>query len=153
MLKRARAEVHGVPELADGRDLVAAVSAFTTVLDPHTTLLPNAAFNGTTTGNAYGFDFDGEALGRAPRHRPVRRARSRTTATRRASRPLPFRVAVVKPGSPAQKAGLRPGDLVRQIDGIAADARTAAKAFAGLHGAGPDKAQPGRPPPGRRAGR
>lgn len=145
LLKQARAEVHGAPELADGRDLVAAVSAFTAVLDPHTTLLPNAAFNGTTTASAYGFDFEGEALAARPR-RPRHEGVSDLTADDFATDPtppLPFRVAGVKPGGPAQKAGLRPGDLVRQIDTIAADVRTAAKAFAGLHGAGPDKDHPG----------
>lgn len=143
LLKRARAAVHGVPELADGRDLVAAVSAFTTVLDPHTTLLPNAAFNGTTTGNAYGFDFDGEVQAMRPARLRSGVAASPEDGDGTGVPPVPFRVAAVKPGSPAQKAGLRPGDLIRRIDGIAADARAAGKAFAGLHGAGPDKASPG----------
>jgi C-terminal peptidase prc len=144
LLRQARAEVHGAPELADGRDLVAAVSAFTAVLDPHTTLLPNAVANGTATGNAYGFEFDGEALTtRTPQGRSGRSGEPTDEGEGSGVPPLPFRVAVVKPGSPAQRAGLRPGDLVRQIDGIAADVHSAGKAFAGLHGAGPDRAQPG----------
>jgi len=142
LLRQARAAVHGVPELADGRDLVAAVSAFATVLDAHTTLLPNGVANGTTTGNAYGFDFEGEVLtARGSRGKSARSGEPDDDAT--GVPPVPFRVVAVKPGSPAQKAGLRPGDLVRRIDGIDADARTGAGAFVGLHGAGPDRAQPG----------
>jgi C-terminal peptidase prc len=141
LLAQARAGVYGAPELSGGHDLVVAVSAFTSVLDPHTTLLPNAAFNGTATALAYGFDFEGEAL-------TVVGRRSRTgegdgqEATPAGVPPLPFRVATVKPGSPAQRAGLRPGDLVREIDGFAADIHAAAKAFAALHGSGPNKSDP-----------
>jgi len=137
LLARARAGVHGAPELSDGRDLVVAVSAFTTVLDPHTTLLPNAAFNGTATATAYGFDFEGEALA-VVSHR-VRPGESENEVVPAGAPPLPFRVAAVKPGSPAQRAGLRPGDMVREIDGIVVGLRSAAKAFTALHGAGPNK--------------
>jgi C-terminal peptidase prc len=145
LLKQARAAVHGAPELDGKRDLVAAVSAFTAVLDPHTTLLPNAAVNGTATSAAYGFDFEGEALATLPRRVRHEGVSDLTADDTRPdmSPPLPFRVATVKPGSPAQKAGLRPGDLIRLIDGVAVDARTAAKAFAGLHAAGPDRGSPG----------
>jgi carboxyl-terminal processing protease len=145
ILRQARAAIHGVPELADGRDLIAAITAFTPVLDPHTTLMPNAAFTGTMTAEAYGFDFEGEA--RAARSVSGRFGRGDDldldTLDRSAIPPLPFRVLTVKPGSPAQKAGLRPGDMIRQIDGIAADASSASKAFASLHGAGPTKSDPG----------
>jgi carboxyl-terminal processing protease len=144
LVKQARADVHGAPELADGRDLITAVSAFTPVLDPHTTLLPNAAVGGTATANAYGFDFEGEA--QMVREHPVRSGRSGTALEEPDSGsvpPIPFRVLTVKPGGPAQKAGLRPGDIVREIDGTAADIHGAAKAFAGLHGAGPSKSDPG----------
>jgi C-terminal peptidase prc len=144
LLSRARAEVYGAPELADGRDLVVAVSAFTPVLDPHTTLLPNAAFNGTATASAYGFDFEGEAL--AERLTRGKSGRSgddpQADGVPTGAPPLPLRVATVKPGSPAQRAGLRPGDLVRLIDEIAADVHSAGRAFAALHGAGPEKTNP-----------
>ena len=46
LVKRARAAVHGAPELDDGRDLVAALSSFTPVLDPYSVLLPNGVVNG-----------------------------------------------------------------------------------------------------------
>jgi carboxyl-terminal processing protease len=144
LVKRARAELHAVPGLDDGRDLVAAVSALTAVLDPHSVLVPNGALNGTATSLAYGFEFDGEAQGvpgRTGHSGEPRRAAEEPSGT--GSPPLPLRVLMVKPGSPAQQAGLRPGDIVRQIDSIAADVHAAAKAFAGLHGAGPDKANPG----------
>ena len=146
ILKEARASVHGIPELADNRDLIAAVTAFTPVLDPHTVLMTNAAFTGTATAEAYGFDFEGEA--RTPRAARGTFGRGVDIAPEgeidgSTIPQLPFRVLTVKPGSPAQRAGLRPGDMIRQIDGIAANVSTANKAFASLHGAGPNKADPG----------
>jgi carboxyl-terminal processing protease len=143
LVAQARAEVHGAAELADGRDLVVAVSAFTSVLDPHTTLMPNAAVTGTATALAFGFEFDGEALavrGGAARVDPGELRLPDVPVA--GEPPLPFRVGTVKPGSPAQKAGLRPGDLVRAIDAVPADFRTGAKAFASLHSAGPEKSSP-----------
>jgi carboxyl-terminal processing protease len=148
LVKLARAEIHGRPGIADGRDLVVAVSAWTTVLDPHSVLIPNAVLNGTATQGAYGFEFEGEAL-RVPA-RPRRRGADREPPValegpnEAGIPPLPFRVAAVKPGTPAQRAGLRPGDIVRTIDGVEADADEGAKAFAALHGAGPNKNDPGR---------
>jgi carboxyl-terminal processing protease len=144
IVKQARAAVHDSPTLAGGRDLVAAISAMTTVLDAHSVLVPNGVLNGTTTANAYGFEFDGEA-------QPTRRAGGRigvpvedsSDDPRSNAPPVPFRVLSVKPGSPAQRAGLRPGDLVREIDGITADAANSAKAFTALHGAGPARNDPG----------
>ena len=144
LVKLARADVHGASELADGRDLVVAVSAFTPVLDPHTTLLPNAVVNGTATANAYGFEFEGEAQVRRPhRARSGRGGVAPDEADAGGVPPIPFRVLGVRPGSPAQKAGLRPGDIVRQIDGTTADLPGAARAFESLHGAGPSKSDPG----------
>ncbi|HJZ89688.1 MAG TPA: S41 family peptidase [Gemmataceae bacterium] len=143
LLKRARAAVHGEPALDDGRDLVVAVSAFTKVLDPHSALLPNGVLNGTTTANTYGFEFEGEASALPVRRHALPDVAVPGEVDRPGNPPVPFRVATVKPGTPAQKAGLRPGDIVREVNGIAADARTAAEAFAALHGPGADKAEPG----------
>jgi carboxyl-terminal processing protease len=145
IVKRARAELHGVPGLDEGRDLVAAVSALTPVLDPHSVLIPNGVLNGTVTSTAYGFEFDGEAQSLPERsgRSGVRRRADPDDPAGTGVPPLPFRVLTVRPGSPAQQAGLRPGDIVRQIDGIAANVHEAAKAFAALHGAGPNKADPG----------
>ncbi|HKB02934.1 MAG TPA: S41 family peptidase [Gemmataceae bacterium] len=145
IVQRARAELHGVPGLDENRDLVAAVSALTPVLDPHSVLVPSGVLNGTATGTAYGFEFDGEAQA-VPEHggRSGRRVvREGWEPIGSGAPPLPFRVLTVKPGSPGQQAGLRPGDIVRQIDGIAAEVHEATKAFAALHGAGPNKADPG----------
>jgi len=142
LVKRARAVLHGVATLADHRDLVAAISAMTTVLDPHSILVPNGVLNGTTTGTAFGFEFEGEAQAVHPQSHPGRSGDVDETAGKGVP-PTPFRVQSVKPGTPAQQAGLRPGDIVREIDGVAADAAGAEKAFAALHGAGPDKKNPG----------
>jgi C-terminal peptidase prc len=136
-IRRARAELHGSPGLDNGRDLVVAVCAFTRVLDPHSALLPSGSINGTTTANTYGFEFEGEALAlRGPSESPLEPGAAGIP-------PTPFRVLSVKPGSPAQKAGLRPGDIIRDVNGIVVDSTTAAKAFASLHGVGADKTDPG----------
>jgi carboxyl-terminal processing protease len=142
LVKRARAAVHGSPGLADHRDLVASISAMTTVLDPHSILVPNGVLNGTTTGAAYGFEFEGEAQA-VRRLAPPARSGDPDETAESGVPPVPFRVLSVKPGTPAQRAGLRPGDIVREIDGVAADATGADKAFAAIHGAGPDKKDPG----------
>jgi carboxyl-terminal processing protease len=146
LVKQARAAVHGAPGLDNGRDLLLAVSSLTSVLDPYSVLLPSGVLNGTTTSNSYGFEFEGEAQA-APSRRRSGRIRGEPPPTDDSEQtgvpPLPFRVLSVKPGSPAQKAGLRPGDIVREINGIAADTDGAAKAFAALHGAGADKSKPG----------
>ncbi|HEX3147889.1 MAG TPA: S41 family peptidase [Gemmataceae bacterium] len=142
LLKEARASLHDVPELADGRDLMCAIAAFTPILDPHTMLMSNATFNGTVTTTEFGFEFEGEAQAARPRRGRRDDVIPDEEAAGYVVPPLPFRVANVKPGSPAQTAGLRPGDMVRQIDGIAADVNSASKAFAALHGAGPDKSDP-----------
>lgn len=140
VLVRARAAVDGAPELADGRDLIAALSAFTPILDPHTKLIPAGALSGTRTLKAYGFEFNREAEAA-----PVPGASSGPARNPGPNGvpPVPFRVTVVKPGSPAQKAGLRPGDLVREIDGIPIGLDSADRAFAALHGPGPAAAEPG----------
>jgi carboxyl-terminal processing protease len=143
IVKRARAELHGVPGLNEGRDLVAAVAALTPILDPHSVLVPNGVLNGTATSTAYGFEFVGEAQSVPERNGRSGRVRRPVDSEDPGVPPLPFRVLTVKPGSPAQQAGLRPGDLVRQIDGIAGNVHEAARAFAALHGAGPNKADPG----------
>lgn len=146
LVKRARADLHGAPGLADNRDLVLAVSAFAGALDPFSVLLPSGVMNGTTTTNTYGFEFDGEAQS-LPANRRSGRGRIEPADTEPVvdggDPPVPFRVLSVKPGSPAQRAGLRPGDIVREINGLTADAAGATKAFAALHGIGANKADPG----------
>src|SRR5262245_61744374 len=143
LVKRARAALHGVATLADHRDLVASISAMTTVLDPHSILVPNGVLNGTATGNAYGFEFEGEA--QSIRHLSVEwdGAGPRPEGGLTGVPPVPFRVLSVKPGGPGQKAGLRPGDIVRKIDGIAADETDCDKAFIALYGEGIEKNNPG----------
>jgi carboxyl-terminal processing protease len=141
LVKQARAAVDGAPGLENGRDLVLAISSLTRVLDPYSVLLPSGVLNGTTTSTAYGFEFDGEALAQ-PSGRSGRAAAS-DGPDGRGVPPLPFRILGVKPGSPAQKAGLRPGDMLREINGIQVDADGAVKAFAALHGAGANKSDPG----------
>jgi carboxyl-terminal processing protease len=147
LVKQARAEVNGAPELEDGRDLLVAVRSLTSVLDPYSILIPSGVLNGTTTSNTYGFEFDGEAQAVPGRGRT---SRSRTEAPPipdgpepSGIPPTPFRVLHVKPGTPAQRAGLRPGDITREIDGITIDSANAARAFASLHGDGPNKHDPG----------
>ena len=145
VVARARAAVDGVSSLADGRDVRASIAGLTAVLDPHSVLIPNAALTGTATSLAFGFEFEGEvdAPPSVPWAEGKRNLRVPDDAPSSGGLPpLPFRVAIVKPGGPAQQAGLRPGDMVRRIDGHAADLRDSAKAFAALHGTGPNLAVP-----------
>lgn len=146
LIKRARAAVHGAPELEDGRDLLVGIRSLTTVLDPYSILIPSGVLNGTTTSNMYGFEFDGEAQAFPARGQSNRRDVQPPVAdgvVPTGLPPVPFCVLHVKPGTPAQRAGLRPGDIIREINGIAVDSANAAKAFAALHGGGASKNDPG----------
>jgi C-terminal peptidase prc len=146
LVKLARASLNSSPALADGRDLIVAVTSLTAVLDPYSVLLPSSVLNGTTTGTTYGFELEGEAQAMPPRRRGGRVPDdpSPTVGPDPAGVPaVPFRVLHVKPGSPAQRAGLRPGDILREINGIVVDASSASKAFAALHGEGASKTDPG----------
>ena len=105
LVKRARAAVHGAPELEDGRDLLVGVRSLTTVLDPHSILIPSGVLNGTTTGNTYGFEFDGEAQALPARGHSNRRDAQPWVADGGGPTgvpPVPLRVLHVKPGTPAQ---------------------------------------------------
>jgi carboxyl-terminal processing protease len=134
LVKQARANLDGMHGLEDGRDLVIAVRSLTSVLDPHSILVPSGVLNGTATSNTYGFEFEGEAQIVRSAGRPARVPADAPEAFDASGvPPLPLRVLSVKPGGPAQQAGLRPGDIIRQIGGIAADSASAGKAFAALH--------------------
>jgi len=104
------------------------------VLDPHSVLMASNTLNGTTTANIYGFEFDGEAT-RIPLRTGPQGPQDQDESTS-GTPTLPLRVSMVKPGSPAQKAGLRPGDIIREVNGILADSARAGKAFTSLHGEG-----------------
>ncbi len=147
LVKQARANLFDANVLKDGHDLYVSVRSLTKVLDPHSMLVPSGVLNGTATSHTYGFEFVGEAqavpyrsgLGRSRPEVPIAHAPATTAGVP----PVPFRVLSVKPGSPAQRAGLQPSDIVRRINGIAADSTAADKAFAALHGAGMNKSDPG----------
>jgi carboxyl-terminal processing protease len=147
LVKRARAAVHGAPELEDGRDLLVGVRSLTTVLDPHSILIPSGVLNGTTTSNTYGFEFEGEAQALPRRNRAQTEGKELLLPAGDPGPagvpPTPFRVLHVKPGTPAQRAGLRPGDMIRAINGITVDSASASKALASLYGQGPSKRDPG----------
>jgi carboxyl-terminal processing protease len=139
LLVQARAKLHGFAQLEDNRDLFVAINSFTTILDPASVLIPSAALNGTYTSQQFGFEFEGEAnVTVGSRGRRPANVDDQLPFPTDAMPSLPFRVLFVKPGSPAQKAGLRPGDQITHIDDIRADAREGAKAFAALHKSGSD---------------
>src|SRR5207247_5251558 len=63
---------------------------------------------------------------------PFRRSGA-TPAAERLTAPLPvtfpWRITRVIPGSPAQKAGIRPGDIITHLNGDEVTPRTAARVF------------------------
>ncbi|HZT81846.1 MAG TPA: S41 family peptidase [Gemmataceae bacterium] len=108
-----RARLGNVPALDGGQDLLASLRAVTRGLDPHSAVVVGDELRrGTGREDNYGvgLELDDRVL------------------------VGPLRVRNVLPGSPAQKAGLRPGDEITHIDGRPVQGGTPVEAMVRLNG-------------------
>lgn len=140
VLTAARIDLGDRPALAGPRAFVAAANGFRYALDPGCGIVgPRAnGFASIDMDFGIGVELDGvtglrwalyqaeyaTATGRLPAD----------PAAGRAAKPVPpaavpWRVNRVVPGSPAQRAGLRPGDVITHYDGTAVTGATAAGLF------------------------
>jgi carboxyl-terminal processing protease len=127
-----REQVAGNPAVTGPRGLLASVAALPRTLDAHCGLMPTTEFRNPGE-NEYGpgFELDGDTGGSGLR-RPLGGEMLVGSVP-----PLPFRIAEVKPGSPAQRAGLKPGDILTRLDGEPITAATALTAYQTLYLPGP----------------
>jgi len=123
-----REQLSGDPTVAGPRGLLASVAALPRVLDAHCGLMQTMEFRNPGE-NEYGpgFELDGDTGGSGLR-RPLGGEMLVGGVP-----PLPFRIAEVKPGSPAQRAGLKPGDIITHVDGEAITAATSLAAYQTLY--------------------
>jgi carboxyl-terminal processing protease len=114
VVRKARLEIISELPQSDGSDLRSSILAVTRLLDAHSTLIPNSQMEGTESIRLYGFEFHSESAdGTVPPS-------------------VPFMIQSVKTGTPAQKAGLRPADLILSIDDVMINLLDAKKAYDGL---------------------
>jgi C-terminal peptidase prc len=123
-----REQVAGNPAVAGSRGLLASVAALPRVLDAHCGLMPTTEFRNPGE-NEYGpgFELDGDTGGSGLR-RPLGGEMLLSSVP-----PLPFRIGEVKPGSPAQRAGLKPGDILTRLNGEDITAATSLAAYQMLY--------------------
>jgi C-terminal peptidase prc len=113
ILVNARRRLGDDAALAGNRALFIAIRALTNVLDQHSTLVPSTSFQtGAAAPAGFGFELDGETASQRNPALADPRMELPNTAP-----PIPFRVAKVFLGGPAQRAGLRPGDVITHLDG------------------------------------
>ncbi|MCE9532118.1 MAG: PDZ domain-containing protein [Planctomycetes bacterium] len=102
----------GADKAVEGnKAIMASVSGLAAVLDPHCVLVPASDFQRSIDAQVgFGLDLDGE-VGRNFMLRRVNQPVPQNTTP-----PFPFRVTRVHPGGPAQRAGVRPGDVITHVE-------------------------------------
>lgn len=101
LLARAREEIGAVPSLEGQDTVLIACKAIATRLDPYSGLV-----TAEEQRRAIGLDHESQGTG---------------LELKESTNPGPFEVEAVHPGSPAQRAGLRPGDRITRVNGKPAD--------------------------------
>lgn len=126
VLVDARRRLGDDPALEGRKALLSAIRALPSVLDAHCALVPSSNFQSAGLAPAgFGFTLDGEVLVGSPQF-PGERPLPAPPP------PIPFRVVKVDPGGPAQRAGLRPGDVIAQVDGKDVTAATSPAIWEGV---------------------
>ncbi|VTS00882.1 S41 family peptidase [Tuwongella immobilis] len=118
-LQQARSYLGNSASLDDRRDLIQSLEAIGARLDPYCGIVPSSEFSiaGDVT-SGYGFELVGQTTGPAKNFR--RGGIPLAPSLRLLPEPLafPWRVQQVIPGSPAQIAGMKPDDILTEIDGV-----------------------------------
>lgn len=117
-LTKVRKEIGDVPALRDSRDLISSIEALSRVLDPYcgivkdrdSRLIDNESFS-------TGIQFQNVPRPKAGMEVVAGNASDLERFSQHGDVPSELKVKAVIPGGPAQKAGLRSGDMVTKING------------------------------------
>ncbi len=154
VLADARTRLGNDPALAGPRALFAAAAGFRHATDPHCGLYARrvTAYASVDMDCGIGMELAGAGGARWLIYQIEAREAAERPAARRAVAPpatLPWTIKRVIPGSPAQRAGFRPGDVVTHYHGTEVLPATAAALFRDLANESlglPEAAIPGLPP-------
>lgn len=120
----ARLKIGSVAVLEGIKGLFVAAQAMPRTLDPYCGLVPASDFNSPTDFTVgFGFELDGE-IGISNGVRRIAPGSGAPGPGTQQAPPIPFRITRIYPGGPAQRAGLRPGDVIAQVDGRNVTAET-----------------------------
>jgi carboxyl-terminal processing protease len=141
LLADARVRLGNLPRLSGPRSYFAAVSGFKHALDPYSGLAPSRSsrFVSVDMDFGIGIELDGASGQRWSEYRversvaavPVPGLFAPLVKPEDVPAPatFPWRIERVIPGSPAQRAGVRPGDVITHLDGTEITAANANRLF------------------------
>lgn len=138
----ARMRIGRAPALEGTKGLFVAAQAMPRVLDPYCGLVPASDFSTPLDYSVgFGFELEGE-IGVANGVRRNQPASGFTIPSVQQPPPIPLRITRVFPGGPAQRSGLRPGDILSQVDGKNVGAESVAAIWQEILGYPVDPANP-----------